>query len=153
MAALQGNFNLPAVSLTGGAVQTVIAIVAPANQRLKILNYKISFNGTNSANTPATVTQVLLTGGTFTNTAVAPVKTNEPNGVSETLQASSKNTCTVEPTISQTLDSFFEPVFGGFIGWQATPGQEVNVPGGLIWGLRINAPQSVSAAVSVTYEE
>lgn len=144
---------MPAVSLTGGAVQTVMAIVAPANQRLRILKWKLSFNGTNSANTPATCTLVYLTGGTFTNTAVAPVKTNEPNGVSETLQASSKNTCTVEPTITQTLDSFFEPVFGGFIGWQETPSQEIMVPGGLILGFRVNAPQSVTVALSVTYEE
>lgn len=153
MAALRGNFNLPSTALTGGTAQTVIQIVAPTNQRLKITGSKVSFNGTNSANTPATVQWVYQTGGTFTNTAVAPVKTNDANGVGETLQASSKNTATAEPTVTYTADSFFEPVFGGFIGWQQTPGQELIVPGGSLLGLKINAPQSVNVAVSIDYEE
>lgn len=153
MAALQGSFSLSGVALTGGAVQTLIAVVSPANQRLKILSWSISAQGTNSANSPMLVTMVMLTGGTFTNGAVAPTKTNEPGGVSETLQASSKNTCTVEPTITFTLNQFYEPVFGGYIGWQNTPGQEIIVPGGSIFGLRANAAQSVNVTFNIQYEE
>jgi hypothetical protein len=153
MAALQGSFRSGSTSLTGGTAQTVIQIVAPTNQRLKVLSWRIAFNGTNSANTPATVQIERQTGGTFTNTAVAPVKVNDPTGTGETLQASAKTAVTVEPTVGDILDEFFEPVFGGFIGWQYTPGQELLVPGGTLLGFKLNAAQSVNAEVTVYYEE
>ena len=153
MAALQGVFRSGSTSLTGGTAQTVIQLVAPTNQRLKITSWRVSFNGTNSANTPATVQIERQTGGTFTNTAVAPVKVNDPTGTGETLQASAKTAVTVEPTVGDILDEFFEPVFGGFIGWQYTPGQEVIVPGGTLLGFKVNAPQSVNVEATIYYEE
>ena len=153
MASLQGSFSVNAVSLTGGTAQTLIQIVAPTNQRLKIMSWKLSFNGTNSANTPALCQIERQTGGIFTNTAVAPVKTNDPTGTGETLQASSKTAVTSEPTVGDILDQFYEPVFGGFIGQQSTPSQEILVPGGTLLGFQVNAPQSVSATLTVFYEE
>ncbi len=153
MAGLQGKFGSGATALTGGTTQTVIQIVAPTNQRLKITSWRISFNGTNSANTPATVQIERQTGGTFTNTSVTPVKLNDPTGTGETLQASAKTAVTAEPTVGDILDEFYEPVFGGFIGWQYTPGQELLVPGGTLLGFKVNAPQSVSVDCTVYYEE
>jgi hypothetical protein len=153
VAALQGSFTVGPVALTGGTAQTLLQIVAPTNQRLKVLAYEISFDGTNSANTPATVKVERQTGGTFTNTTVAPKKTNDPTGTGETLQANSKTTCTVEPTDSDVLHIFSEPVFGGLLIFPMAPGQEDLVPGGTLLGVKVNAAQSVNCTVTVRYEE
>ena len=42
--------------MTGGTPLTVVTLVAPTNQRLRITEYEFSFDGTNTANTPASIT-------------------------------------------------------------------------------------------------
>ena len=154
MAALQGSFVTGAVSLTGGTAQTVLQVVPPSNQRLKIIGVRLSFDGTNSANTPVTV-QLLrqTTAGTFTNTSVSPVKYNEPAGVSETLQTTGQTAVTVEPTAGNILESYTVPAFGGTVIYSAPPGQEMIVPGGTRWGVKASAAQTVNMATTVIYEE
>jgi hypothetical protein len=153
MAGLNGAFTTGAVALTGGTAQTAIQLVAPTNQRLRITEYEFSFDGTNSANTPCQVKVERQTGGTFTNTAVAPVKINDKSNVAETLQASAKTAVTVEPTESDVLRWFTIPVFGGTVVIPCPPGQEDYVVGGSLLGIRLNAPQSVNVYVTVRYEE
>lgn len=158
MAALQGAFHSGSVALTGGTAQTVLQVVAPTNQRLKITKVIVSFDGTNSANTPATV-QILrqTTAGTFTNTTVTPQKVNDPTGSLETLQAVGQTVITTpgtgEPTIGDLIESFTLPVFGGYLNVPYTPGQEILVPGGTRLGFKVNAPQAVNANAVVYYEE
>lgn len=153
MAAIQGSCSVNAVSLAGGTAQTILQLVAPTNQRLKLLGYILSYNGTNSANTPALIQVERQTGGTFTNNSVAPVKTNDPTGTGETLQAVYKTAVSGEPTVGDILIQFYEPVFGGFVGVQSTPAQEILVMGGTLLGFKANAPQPVSVTLTVFYEE
>ncbi|WP_422924498.1 hypothetical protein [Singulisphaera sp. PoT] len=154
MAGLIGSFKVGPVAITGGTPQTLLQIVAPANQRLKVIGYEISFDGTNSANTPCAVQIVRqTTAGTATNTAVAPTKINEPGGVSETLQASSQNTYTVEPTAGDLLESYTVPVFGGLYAYSFPPGQEIMIPGGTRLGFKVSCPQGVNAYLTAKYEE
>jgi hypothetical protein len=153
MAGLYGSFQTGAVSLTGGSAATVIQIVAPTNQRLRIISYEISFDGTNSANTPANVVIERQTGGTFTNTSVAPKKVNDPSGTGETLQAVAKTAQTVAPTDGDVLHNLTVPVFGGLFVYPLPPGQEDMVPGGTILGIKVNAPQTVNCYVTIRYEE
>jgi hypothetical protein len=154
MAGLLGSFSLATVSVTGGTPLTIIQLVAPANQRLKILGFDISFDGTNSANTPALV-QILrqTTAGTATNTSVAPKKINDPSGTGETLQANSQNTFTVEPTAGDVLQQFNVPVFGGLFAYSYPPGQEEIVMGGTRLAWKVSAPQTVNVSITVRYEE
>ena len=56
MAGLYGAMMVAATSVTGGTPLTVLTAVAPTNQRLRVTEYEFSFDGTNSANTPATIT-------------------------------------------------------------------------------------------------
>jgi hypothetical protein len=153
MAGLYGVFTTGSVALVGGTAQTVIQIVAPTNQRLRITEYEFSFDGTNSANTPCQVKVERQTGGTFTNTAVAPKKINDLSNVAETLQASSKTAVTVEPTESDVLRWPTIPVFGGTVVIPLPPGQEDYIPGGSLLGIKLTAPQGVNAFVTVRYEE
>lgn len=153
MAGLYGAMMVAATSVTGGTPLTVLTAVAPTNQRLRVTEYEISFDGTNSANTPATVQISRTTGGTYTNTAVAPVKINDSTAVAETLNASFKTVCTVQPTIGDTLRRFTVPVFGGTVIFPNAPGQEDYVIGGTLLSITISAAQNVNFQGGLRYEE
>jgi hypothetical protein len=153
MAGLYGSFTTGAVALTGGTAQTIIQIAAPANQRLRITAYEFSFDGTNSANTPAQIKVERQTGGSFTNTGVAPKKINDASNVAETLQASASTAVTSEATEGDVLQWFTVPVFGGTVVIPQPPGQEDYVIGGTKLGIRVNAPQAVNVYCTVRYEE
>ena len=152
MAGLIGYATWPAANINANTL-TVMQLVAPTNQRLRILGYEVSFDGTNSANAPAVVVVERQTGGTFTNSSVAPKKVNEPGGVSETLQANTKNTATVAPTSGDTLHQFNLPVFGGTLVYPLPPGQEDMVPGGGIIGVKVTTTAQVNCNGGIRYEE
>ena len=151
MAGLYGSFQTGATSLSSAV--TVLQIVAPTNQRLRVIAYEISFDGTNSANVPANVIIERQTGGTFTNSAVAPKKVNDPSGTGETLQAVGKTVQTVAPTDGDILHNLTVPVFGGLFVYPLPPGQEDMIPGGTILGIKVSAGATVNCYVTVRYEE
>lgn len=153
MAGLYGAAMVGPTSVTGGTPLTVLSLVAPTNQRLRVTEYEFSFDGTNSANTPATITVARTTGGTYTNTAVPPVKINDATAVAETLNASFKTVCTVQPTIGDTLRRFTVPVFGGTVILPNPPGQEDYVVGGTLLSLTVTAAQTVNFQGGIRYEE
>ena len=152
MAGILGAMRSGSVALVGGTAQTVLQMVAPTNQRLKLIGWDLSFDGTNSANNPCVVQVCRQTGGTFTNTN-APVKMQDATGTGETLQASFKTACTVEPTVGDILEEITIPVFGGTAFIPFTPSQEIHVLGGTLLGFKLNAQQNVNARVTAKYEE
>ena len=155
MARLTGNCSINATALVAATAQTMIQMVAPTNQRGAVNGVKVSFDGTNSANTPATVKVARnTTAGTASNTAVAPIKRNEPNGVSETLQFTYQTVFTVEPTLGVIVDTFLLAVFGGTFAQAYAPySSEIMIPGGTRLGFQVTAAQVVNTSVSVDYEE
>lgn len=132
---------------------TVMQLVAPTNQRLRVTALEISFDGTNSAVAPAAVTLERQTSGTFTNTAVSPKKTNDPSSVGEVVQATSKNTQSAAPTSGDIMRQFFVPTFGGLVIYPFAPGQEVMVPGGTILGVKVQTTAAVNCFGGLCYEE
>lgn len=157
MARLLGACSVTSTALVAATAQTLIQMAAPTNQRCAIYEYEISFDGTNSANTPA---NVLITrqsnAGTFTNTTVAPVKINDPSGTLETLQLNYQTVATVEPTIAggSTLKNYFLPVFGGSQSLQFAPWtSELTIMGGTRVGFKLTAAQNVNASMTASYEE
>jgi len=130
-------------------------MVAPTNQRGAVYQFAWSFDGTNSANTPGT--QIILrqtTAGTATNTAVAPKKINDPSGVGETLQFTYQTAYTVEPTASDVMMEFTQPVFGGLLSQAFAPwSSEIMIPGGTRLGFKSSCAQTVNAGLTVWYEE
>lgn len=153
MAGLYGTFTTGPVALTAATATTVLQVKAPTNQRLKIKAYEISFDGANSANSPANVSIERQTGGTFSNTAVAPKKTNDPSGSLETLQAVGSTGMTAAPTSGDVLHNLTVPVFGGLFVLPQNPGEEDMVYGGSILGVKVNAPQGVNVYLTIKYEE
>jgi hypothetical protein len=152
MAGLNAYATWPSTNINANTM-TVMQLVAPTNQRLRVTALEISFDGTNSANAPALVTLERQTSGTFSNTLVPPKKTNEPSGVGETLQANTKNGQSAAPTSGDVLRNWFVPVFGGLVIYPFAPGQEVMVPGGTILGVKVQTTAAVNCSGGLCYEE
>lgn len=152
MAGLNGYAAWPVTNINANTL-TVMQIVAPTNQRLRVTALEISFDGTNSANAPAAVSLERQTSGTFTNTTVAPKKTNDPSGTGETLQANTRNTQTVAPTTADIMRNWYVPVFGGLVIYPFAPGQEVMVPGGTTLGVKVTTTAQVNCFGGLCYEE
>jgi hypothetical protein len=149
-----------AVALTGGAAQTVVQIAAPTNQRVRITEYEMSFDGTNSANTPGQIRVMRQTGGTFSTTlttgaagAAGIAKLNDLYSVAETIQTVAKTAASVEPTYGEVVRWITFPVFGGTVVVPCPPGQEDYIPGGSKLGITVTAPQSVNVYTTVRFEE
>lgn len=158
MAALQGYIDIPSTSLTGGTGLTVLEIVAPSNQRLKVLAYGFYFDGTNNSAVPV---QALIArpapSGTYTAIAPVPVEAE----CSETFQATYnyKNTGT-EPTYTPPSSGNSGNVLKTFtihpqLGYEylAPLGQEDIIKGGSTWAVQFTAQAGVDVRGYVKVEE
>ena len=81
------------------------------------------------------------------------MKINDATATAETLQASFKTACTVQPTIGDVLRRFTIPVFGGTVILPNPPGQEDYVIGGTLLSLTVTAAQTVNFQGGIRYEE
>lgn len=135
---------------TGTSVKTLIQLLAPTNQRLKVKEISISFNGTSNTATPILVEVVRQTGaGTM---SALTLRKADPDDT-ETIQTTAQQNATVEPTDSGDVPmaEYVHPQTG-FL-WQAPFGGEIIVPGGGRLGIRVTAGASVSANVRIGAEE
>lgn len=83
-------------TINANTTTTILQVNAPANQKLRVYEASISFDGIVAADHKILVEQVVdaTTGGT--GTTVTPQKLNGSDG--ETIQQTSKENYTVEPT-------------------------------------------------------
>ena len=142
--------------VTNTAIKTLLQILAPANQRVTVHEWDISFNGTSNTAAPILVEIVRQTGaGTGLNAAVL-VKDN--NSDQETLQSSGlygilTTVNTAEPTDSSVVPfaDFVHPQQG--YAWRATVGKEEQVQGGTRLGMRVTAGASINVAGRLKAQE
>ena len=134
---------------TGTAIKTLLQIVAPTNQRIKLREISVSFKGTSNTASPIIVSLTRqTTAGTMSS--LTPVKVNEADN--ETLQVTAQHTATAEPTSSDVIMSEEVHPQTGYT-WQAPFGGEMVVIGGGRVGVRVTAAADVSAIARVFGEE
>lgn len=160
MAGVYISITTGSVALVAATAQTVVQVIPAANQRVRVTEYELSFDGTNSANTPAQFRVMRQTGGTFSTTlttgaagAAGIAKLNDLYSVAETIQTSAKTASSAEPTYGEVLRWVTVPVFGGTVVIPCPPGQEDYAPGGSKLGVVLTAPQGVNAYTTVRCEE
>lgn len=136
------------IALAAATAKTVVQIVAPANQRLKVVSWGVFFDGTSPSAEPV---QVRLLRQTTAGTMTALTPVNQGVG-SETIQSTAQHTATAEPTAGNVLrsrevhpQSGYECIF--------PLGQEVLVPGGGRLGIECTAPGTVNVRAEIVYEE
>jgi hypothetical protein len=158
MSGLQGYIDIASTALTGGTAMTVLEIVAPTNQRVKVLAYGFYFDGTSNSATPvqAIIGRPTATG---TYTSILPVPTEAE--CTETFQATYnyKNTGT-EPTYTAPSSGASGNILKTFtvhpqLGYEylAPLGQEDIVKGGGTWCVQLNAAAGVNVRGYVKVEE
>lgn len=149
MAAFIGIAQTSEIALTAATVKTVVQLVAPANHRMKLKRWKVSFDGVSATAEPVQV-ELLRQTTAGTMSALTPVKKDD--SLAETLQATAQHTATAEPTAGDILEnvevhpqSGYELIYPD--GW------EVIVGGGDRLGIRCTAPAGVNVRALMEYEE
>lgn len=150
MSALPLTITTPEISLAGTSTPiTLVQIVAPANQRLKVREWSVSFQGVSNTAQPALVRLLFqTTAGTMT--------ANNPalfdSSMSESPQSTGQRTATAEPTAGTVLmEENVHPQTG--YTWQAPFGGEVIVGGGKRLGIDCNIAAATTVVARMLFEE
>lgn len=134
---------------SGTAAITLLQIVAPTNQRLKVREVSVSGKGVSNTGTPGKV-RVLRQTSAGTMSALTPVKWDSTDD--ETLQVTAQHTATAEPSAGNVLMIEEMHPQTGFC-WQAPFGGEIIVPGGTRLGVEITLDASISVVARMIGEE
>lgn len=136
------------VALTTAA-KTVVQIIAPANIRLRVKGWSVSFDGTSTTAAPVLVRLLRQsTAGTVTSLTL----TKMGMAGSETIQSTAGHTATAEPTAGDVLDAVNVHPQGGFEK-VFLPGDEIIIPGGGRLGIECTAGAAVNVLPKIWFEE
>jgi len=152
MAGLRFSLTI-APTATGTSKQTMVQLLAPTNQRVKVKGWSFSFDGTSNTAVPITCTvEKQTTAGGGSPTSLTPVKL-DPDW-HETIQS----------TAIQNQNNSTQPTLGAIErqqkvhpqgAWEELlpAGEEILVPGGTRLGFTCTAASGVNAIVEVICEE
>lgn len=153
MAGIHASANSGQIALTAATAKTLLQIVAPTNQRVRLKSFLATLDGATSTAVPARF-RILrqTTAGTFTNTTVAPA--HDLKGLTETIQTNCQTVATAEPTAGDVLLDVTIPVYNGVLGKVYDHADEpLYIQGGGRLGFEFTAPATVNASISVKIEE
>lgn len=147
---MAGNFGVLSTSAAVAsttAAKTILQLVAPTNQGLRVQGFGVFFAGVSVTDAPIVV-ELLRQTSAGTATARNPLK----RGASGTaIQATGQENATAEPTASDILWSGqVHPQMGLEI---PLVGKEIQMDGGTRLGLRVTAGVSVNVRAHIDYEE
>jgi hypothetical protein len=136
------------IALGAATAKTILQIVAPANQRLDLRSFSVSFDGTSAAAEGVQV-ELMRQTSAGTMTAATPVK---DGAGAETIQATAQKNATSEPTSGDILRRYdIDPDVGGYE--RVFDKRELEVLGGTRLGIRCTAPAAVNVTGHLTWEE
>jgi len=139
------------VALSAAVAKTVLQILAPTNQRVRILAFGIFFDGSVPNAEPVVVKLVRQTTAGSGMATVTMVKTGPVAG-SETLQTQGFHTATSEPTTTDILDIFeIHPQAG--VEKLFPLGREIVIAGGTRLGLVVTSPSALNCIPKIFGEE
>lgn len=155
MATIYGTIPFTTIALTGTTLAAVAGFNPAANTRVRFLEYKVSFDGANSANAPVVVQ---LMGNTFTANAPGTNSTAQnprvkDRDIAETVQTVGATTWTTVPLATTLLDSTDVGQFNGvyhYICPFASPWVAANGKGFVI---EATSPNNVNTCGKAEVEE
>src|SRR5262245_59964251 len=110
MATIQVIAQTAEVALASGVAKTLLQVVAPTHQRLKIGEWGVFFDGTSNSAEPV---QVRLLKRTTAGTMSALTLGRRDTG-GETIQSTAEHTATAEPTAGDVIDMVEVHPQGGY---------------------------------------
>lgn len=136
------------VALVAATAKTIMQIIAPAQQRLKIKGWGVFFDGISGTDSPVQV-RLLRQTTAGTVSSLTPVKQVAGN---ETVQTTAGHTATVEPTAGDVLDIAEVHPQSGYE--KLIPfDMPLEVPGGGRIGIECTAPDVVNVRAKIIFEE
>ena len=150
MAGMGVIFSSAEVALVAATAKTVLQVVAPTNQRLKVKRLKLTFDGTSALAEPVNVRVLRQTTAGGTPSAVAGVKKNP--SLPETIQSTAATATGTEPTSGDVIDRFTVHPQGGYEIIHPDGG-EPEIPGAGRLGIECNAPAGVNVTPLIEVEE
>lgn len=149
MAALQARQKIAPVT-TGTALKTIVQLLAPTNQRVKVNEIAISFNGVSNTDAPILVEGLVQTSA---GTASAGTPVAVDGDMQETIQTATQlGFSSTEPTAAGVLFSLYVHPQSGVI--VPLPGNRpIVLKGGTRFGVRVTAAVAVSATGYIDFEE
>ena len=149
MAGLKVHFPSGEVVLTAAAIKTVLQVVAVANHRTIVKGFSVHGKGVVSTDTPM---RVRLVRQTTAGTMSAGVLVKNDTSDSEVIQTTGQINATIEPTVTDIIDTFEVHPQTGLI-YMLPPGDEIQIPGGTRLGFDVLAAQGQTVTVKVFLEE
>jgi hypothetical protein len=138
-----------ATAFSGSATHTVISATAPAQFGVNWMAYEISFDGSTSTATPATIELCTFTAATAgTNSAVTIVNSA---GQRVTTGFTAATAYTAEPTVLAPFKKFYFPQYGGTGIVQFTPGQEPDSAVSQGFAIRVTSSATVNCTASMRF--
>lgn len=151
MAGVSFSAQSAAVALAAATKKTVLQITAPTNQRVKVKEWSVSFDGVSNTAIPVLVEIARQSTAGTGGDALTLVKTNA--GDDETLQTTGQTDVdTGNPTETSVLVAEKVHPQGGMT-WQAPFGEEIIVKGGERLGIAVTAPATVNVVARFRCEE
>ena len=141
MAGLNFNANSGSVSLAAGVPKTIVQIVAPTQQWVRVDGFSLSVKGTNPNHTPIVV-ELVQQSSAGTSSPVTLVKTAP--GISETLRSSALGTFTAEPTGDTVVLTEFVQVAGGGVLYPFPLKRPLYIQGSGRLGMRCTATDATT---------
>lgn len=148
MAGLTGVAQIEEEALAAGAIETVVQVVAPAAQKIKILAWGVFFDGTSSTAAPVELELQRQTSA-GTSSALTPVRWDDDQPA---LQTTARQDFTAEPGKSDVLESKEVHPQTGY--------EVIYPPGGEPWcgvgdriGIEVTAPAAVNCRAYIRFEE
>ncbi len=147
MAALQAIVNIPATLLAANAPTVVGWLMAPPNQRVKVLGFALTFDSIGANIELKEAILPSIPPGFIPTLTAHLVHPDLP----EVIQTTYGNFFSVQPTFnaSKTL-SIYPPAGYGYL---APQGDEQVVPGGRTWLISLTAPAPVNVRGYFSFEE
>lgn len=140
--------NSAAQALAAATTETLLQLVAPANQIVAVQAAYISFDGNSNTAVPVKV-DILRQTTAGTASARNPLKTKDRAAA---LQTTGQETFTAEPTAGDIIKTFYvHPQAGAIIPLPLE--REIEIPGGGRLGIRATAPAVVNALATFEGEE
>ena len=136
------------IALAAATAKTVIQIVAPAHQLLKVKGWGVFFDGISSVAEPVQV-RLLRQTSAGTMSALTPV---QRSAMTCTLQSTAQHTASAEPTAGDVLavrevhpQSCYQEIFPA--------GDEIMIGEAGRLGIECTAPSIVNVRAEIVYEE
>ena len=149
MARFGGQSRVPSVAVAAGVAETILQLVASANQRDVLTGYNMNGEGVSNTETPGLWD---LMRQTTAGTSAAGTVTQEDDSIAETLLTTSRITFTVEPTAGDLARLHtVHPQTSLYVKEQFS--REKIIGGGDRMGLRANYAQAQNVGVSMDFEE